>query len=49
MTFDIRVKNHLNPCWLKWFDSWKITNFEDGEVLLSAAHFTTKFMVLIGT
>lgn len=37
MTYEIRVKNHLDPCWRDWFDGWTITNLEDGEVLLTNA------------
>ena len=37
MTYEIRVKNHLDPCWHDWFDGWEITNLEDGEVLLTNA------------
>ena len=36
MTYEIRVKNHLDPCWRDWFDGWKITNLKDGEVLLTS-------------
>ena len=38
MTYEIRVKNHLDPCWCDWFDGWTITNLEDGEVLLTSAN-----------
>lgn len=37
MTYEIRVKNHLDPCWHDWFDGWEITNLEAGEVLLTNA------------
>ena len=37
MSYEIRVKNHLDPCWQDWFDGWTITNLEDGEVLLTSA------------
>lgn len=37
MTYEIRVKNHLDPCWCDWFEGWTITNLEDGEVLLTGA------------
>jgi hypothetical protein len=36
MTYEIRVKNHLDPCWHDWFEGWEITNLEDGEVLLTS-------------
>ena len=38
MTYEIRVKNHLDPCWHDWFEGWTITNLEDGEVLLTGAN-----------
>jgi hypothetical protein len=37
MPYEIRVKNHLDPCWRDWFEGWTITNLEDGEVLLIGA------------
>ncbi len=36
MTYEIRVKNHLDPCWQDWFVGWEITNLEDGELLLTS-------------
>jgi hypothetical protein len=36
MTYEIRVKNHLDPCWHDWFDGWEITNLEGGEVRLTS-------------
>jgi hypothetical protein len=38
MTYEIRVKNHLDPCWQDWFEGWEITNLEDGEVLLKSTN-----------
>jgi hypothetical protein len=38
MTYEIRVKNHLDPCWCDWFEGWTITNLEEGEVLLTSAN-----------
>ena len=38
MTYEIRVKNHLDACWQDWFDGWKIANLENGEVLLTGAN-----------
>jgi hypothetical protein len=35
MTYEIRLKNHLDPCWHDWFEGWKITNLEEGEMLLT--------------
>ena len=37
MTYEIRVKNHLDPCWHEWFEGWEISNLEEGEVLLTSA------------
>lgn len=37
MIYEIRVKNHLDPCWHDWFEGWEITNLEHGEVLLTSA------------
>ena len=34
-TYEIRVKDHLDPCWWKWFEGWSLTNLADGEVSLS--------------
>jgi hypothetical protein len=36
MTYQIRLKDHLDACWHDWFDGWTITNLEDGEVLLTS-------------
>jgi hypothetical protein len=36
MTYEIRVKDHLDTCWQDWFEGWEITNLEDGEVLLTS-------------
>ena len=33
--YEIRFKDHLDPGWFSWFEGWTITNFEDGEVLIS--------------
>ncbi len=32
--YEIKVKDHLAPCWNEWFDGWTITNLENGEVLM---------------
>lgn len=32
--YEIRVRDHLDPHWLAWFDGWTVTNLENGEVLL---------------
>ena len=37
MTYEIRVKNHLDHYWKDWFDGWEITNLEEGEVRLTSA------------
>jgi len=36
-SYEIRVKDHLDPCWWDWFDGWTVTNLENGEVLLRGA------------
>ena len=33
-TYEIRVKDHLDPCWWQWFEGWSPTNLGDGEVSL---------------
>lgn len=30
----IRVKNHLEPRWVSYFEGWTIENLKNGEVLL---------------
>ena len=37
MTYEIRVKGHLDSCWFDWFDGWEVTNLENGEALLTSA------------
>jgi hypothetical protein len=37
-TYEIRVRDHLDPCWLEWFEGWTVTNLENGEVLLYCAN-----------
>jgi hypothetical protein len=32
--YEIRVRDHLNPHWLAWFEGWSVTNLDNGEVLL---------------
>ncbi len=32
--YEIRVKDHLDPCWWRWFEGWSLTNLNDGEVIL---------------
>lgn len=32
--YQIRVKDHLDPCWAEWFDGWELTNLENDEFLL---------------
>ena len=34
--YEIRVKDHLETYWHKWFDDWSITNLDNGEVLLKS-------------
>ena len=33
-SYEIRVKDHLEAHWSKFFEGWSIDNLEDGEVLL---------------
>jgi hypothetical protein len=35
--YEIRVRDHLDPCWWHWFEGWTVTNLDDGEVLLHNA------------
>jgi hypothetical protein len=37
-TYEIRVKDHLDPCWWKWFEGWSLANLADGEVSLSRSN-----------
>ena len=30
MRYKIHVKEHLDPCWLGWFDGLEVTNLEEG-------------------
>lgn len=32
---EIRFKNHLDNCWLVWFEGLLVENLADGEVLVS--------------
>ncbi len=34
-SYEIWAKNHLDQSWADWFDGWKITNLDNGEVILS--------------
>jgi hypothetical protein len=34
--YEIRVRNHLEAYWHKWFEGWSITNLEGGEVLVKS-------------
>lgn len=34
--YEIRVRDHLETYWHKWFEGWSITNLDDGEVLLKS-------------
>lgn len=34
--YEIRVKDHLETYWHKWFEGWSITNLENGEFLLKS-------------
>jgi hypothetical protein len=33
--YEIRIKGHLEPRWVKWFDGLTITLEEDGDTLLT--------------
>jgi hypothetical protein len=33
-SYEIRVKDHLDPCWWRWFEGWTVTDLDSGEVLL---------------
>jgi hypothetical protein len=33
--YEIRIKGHLDACWLDWFEGWALTNLENGEVRMS--------------
>lgn len=35
--YQIRVKDHLDPCWAEYFEDWEFTRLENGEFLLSRA------------
>jgi hypothetical protein len=34
--YEIRVRDHLEIYWHKWFEGWSVTNLDDGEVLLKS-------------
>jgi|WetSurMetagenome_2_1015567.scaffolds.fasta_scaffold1226984_1 hypothetical protein len=34
--YEIRFQDHLDPCWLEWFEGWTITNLDNGVVCLSS-------------
>ena len=36
--YEIRVKDHLDPCWWKWFEGWSMNNLGNGEVSLSRSN-----------
>jgi hypothetical protein len=36
MTYEIRVRDHLDVSWADWFDGWEVTNLEGGDVLLTS-------------
>ena len=35
MVYQIRIKGHLGPQWMDWFDGLAITLEEDGDTLLT--------------
>ncbi len=36
--YEIRVKDHLDPCWWQWFEGWSLTNLGDGVVVLKRSN-----------
>ena len=36
VTYEIRVRDHLDTSWADWFDGWEITNLEGGDILLTS-------------
>ena len=36
--YEIRVKDHLDPCWWQWFEGWSLTNLGDGVVLIKKSN-----------
>jgi hypothetical protein len=34
--YEIRVRDHLDPCWWHWFEGWSFTDLSNGEVLMNA-------------
>ena len=36
--YEIRVKDHLDPCWWQWFEGWSLTNLENGVVLIKKSN-----------
>lgn len=36
--YEIRVRDHLDPCWWSWFEGWSLTNLDDGVVALCRSH-----------
>jgi hypothetical protein len=37
-SYEIRVKNHLDPCWRQRFEGWSLTNLGNGQVILSRSN-----------
>ncbi len=37
-SYEIRVKDHLDPCWQEWFEGWTLTNLGNGEITLSRSN-----------
>jgi len=33
-SYEIHVKDHLDPCWCQWFEGWSLSNLGNGEVSL---------------
>ena len=36
-SYEIRVKDHLDPSWWYWFEDWSLVNLSNGEVLMSSS------------
>ena len=32
--YEIKIKEHLHPCWQEWFEGWVITDLENGDVVM---------------
>ena len=32
--YEIKISEHIHPCWQEWFEGWVITERENDEVLM---------------